>query len=84
MNWTDFSNLNASQQGKLAETAAIGTALASTPTPDISTVAHSQAKAAKAFLTDLQLLTNPAVRGVSYILEVRRAAAIQAFEDANP
>ncbi len=87
--WSQLTFLTAPQQTKAAEFAAIGNAYSlwkqqKGPKPDISGVTQSQAKAADSALRDLGSLVGPARVGIQYVKEVNEAAALAAYQAANP
>ncbi len=87
--WDQLTFLTAGQQAKAAQFATIGQAYAlfqqgKGPLPDLSTVTQSQAKAADAILRTLIDLVGPAQAGIKYAKATFEAAALKAFQDANP
>lgn len=87
--WSQLTFLTAPQQTKLAEFASIGNAFAlwkqgKGPAPNISGVTQSQAKAADNQLRDLGSLVGPARVGIQYAKEQNEAAALAAYQAANP
>lgn len=91
MIWDDFkpSFLNAAQQTKAQEFAAIGVAVVlfrqgKGPKPNISGVTYGQMKATDAKIRELNTLVGPAIMGFQYVKEELEAAALKAFKDANP
>jgi hypothetical protein len=86
MTWDDFSTafLNAGAKAKAQEFAAIGEALKTNPTPNISGVTYSQMRAADAKMREMNTLIGPAMRGIAYVKKKMEDAATQAFKDANP
>lgn len=84
--WSQLTFLSSGQQAKAAQFAAIGAAVraqSGTP-PDLSQVTQSQAKAAEVLLKDLMSFIDDARRGIAYARSTFEAAALQAFQDANP
>lgn len=86
MTWDDFSTafLSAAAKTKAQEFAAIGNALRTNATPDISGVTYSQMRAADAKMRELHTLVGPALLGLKYVKEKMEAAALQSYKDANP
>ena len=87
--WSQLTFLTTNQQTKLAEFAAIGSALGAWragkgPAPNISGVTYSQAKAGDAALRDLGSLIGPAKVGIEYIRQLKRDQALVDFDAANP
>jgi len=87
--WSQLTFLSAAQQTKAQQFADIGNAYAlyqqgKGPLPDLSLVTQSQAKAADALLRDLMTTVGPAQAGIKYAKSVFEAAALAAFQAANP
>lgn len=80
MNWTDFSNLTASQRTKLAEFAVVGSAMS----PNFSGVTKAQARGAKNFMIELNTLVQPAMQGISRTIQHYNNALVAADDAANP
>ncbi len=87
--WDQLTFLTAGQQAKAAQFATIGQAVALFraglgPAPDLSAVTQSQSKAAEVLLAQLVALIGPAQVGIRYSRDVFEAAALAAFQQANP
>lgn len=87
--WDQLTFLTAAQQAKAAEFAAIGEATTSFnqgrgEKSNLDKVTPSEVKAIDALLRTLMDLIGPAQAGIKYARAEFEAAALKAFQDANP